>query len=112
MVVVVSLSFGENAAGSSTYQLDATLPSLTTQAKTPTMSVTFLLDYSQLMLKINMISHNQVTLKERSISGSFSGAHSDLETVFSLFPVIQVLMIIKACRCINIMLLFFLFASV
>ena len=32
----------------------------------------------------------QVTLKERSISTSFTGANSDLETVFSLFPVIQV----------------------
>ena len=31
-----------------------------------------------------------MTLKERSPSGSFSGSQSDLETVFSLFPVIQV----------------------
>ena len=32
----------------------------------------------------------QVTLKERSTAGSVNSSQSDLETVFSLFPVIQV----------------------
>ena len=32
----------------------------------------------------------QVTLKERSTAGSINSSQSDLETVFSLFPVIQV----------------------